>query len=49
MLVLVVLINIMSDQKAKLKMSDKKAILKLSDKEAMLVLSFLLSSYADVY
>jgi hypothetical protein len=48
MLVLV-LINIMSDKKAILKMSNKQAILKLSDKEAMLVLSFLLSSYADVY
>ena len=41
--------NIMSDKKAILKMSNKEAILKLSDKEAMLVLSFLLSSYADVY
>ena len=41
--------NIMSDKKAMLKMSNKEAILKLSDKEAMLVLSFLLSSYADVY
>jgi hypothetical protein len=49
MLVLVALINVMSDQKAKLKMSDKEAMLKLSAKEAMLVLSFLLSSYADVY
>jgi hypothetical protein len=48
MLVLV-LINIMSDKKAILSMSNKQAILNLSDKEAMLVLSFLLSSYADVY
>ena len=39
MLVLV-LINIMSN---------KEAILKLSNKEAMLVLSCVLSSYADVY
>jgi hypothetical protein len=48
MLVLV-LINIMSDKMAILTMSNKQAILKLSDKEAMLVHSLLLSSYADVY
>jgi hypothetical protein len=40
---------IMSDEEAILKMSIKEAILKLSDEEAMLVLSFLLSSYANVY